>query len=226
MRNKNLSKSQDHPSLVHIWTKRAFDFVSALLLLALLSPLMLAVALAVLLVAGWPVIFSQVRAGQHGRLFTVYKFRTMTDARAPGGAPLPDAQRLTPLGYFLRKASLDELPQLWNVLKGDMSLVGPRPLLPQYTERYTPHQARRLEVRPGMTGWAQVKGRNAITWEQKFDLDVWYVDHYSLLFDLRILCLTLVKMLLREHISQAGHATVQPFTGSLSSSSSPRSDKP
>ncbi|WP_461393249.1 sugar transferase [Deferrisoma sp.] len=162
---------------------------------------------------GTPVFFRQVRPGMHGRPFVMYKFRTMTDARGPDGELLPDAERLTPFGRWLRSTSLDELPELFNVLKGEMSLVGPRPLLMEYLPLYTPEQARRHEVKPGITGWAQVNGRNALTWEEKFRLDVWYVDNQSLWLDLKILLLTLKKVLLREGISAAGEATMPRFTG-------------
>jgi lipopolysaccharide/colanic/teichoic acid biosynthesis glycosyltransferase len=162
---------------------------------------------------GSPVLFRQVRPGQHGKPFNMVKFRTMTDERGPDGAWLPDALRLTPFGRFLRASSLDELPELWNVLKGEMSLVGPRPLLMEYLPLYTPEQARRHEVRPGITGWAQVNGRNAISWADKFALDVWYVDHRSLWLDVRILWLTVRKVLVRDGISAAGEATMPRFEG-------------
>jgi sugar transferase EpsL len=165
---------------------------------------------------GSPVLFRQQRPGQHGRPFTIYKFRTMSDVRDGQGNLLPDAGRLTPFGRFLRRTSLDELPELFNVLKGEMSLVGPRPLLTEYLDRYTLEQARRHEVRPGITGWAQVNGRNALTWEQKFALDVWYVDHLSFWLDLKILALTGWKVLRCEGISQTGHATMEEFFGSAS----------
>ncbi len=158
-------------------------------------------------------MFRQQRPGLHGRPFLLLKFRTMTDARDASGTLLPDAARLTAFGRFLRAASLDELPELLNVLKGDMSLVGPRPLLMQYLGRYTPEQARRHEVRPGITGWAQVNGRNAISWEEKFRLDVWYVDHQSLWLDIRIIAMTIGKILKREGISHPGQATMEEFTG-------------
>ena len=196
--------------------KRTFDLTVALLALALLSPLLGLIALAVRLTLGAPVLFRQVRPGLHGQPFTIYKFRTMTGARDAQGNLLPDAERLTPFGRFLRSTSLDELPELFNVLKGEMSLVGPRPLLMQYLDRYTPEQMRRHEVRPGITGWAQVNGRNAITWEQKFALDVWYVDHSSLWLDLKIILLTVCKILTREGISQPGQATAREFMGSHS----------
>ena len=193
--------------------KRALDVLIAAVALALLSPLVLAVALAVRLRLGSPVLFRQQRPGLSGEPFTILKFRTMKDATDAEGRPLPDAERLTPLGRILRATSLDELPELVNVIKGDMSLVGPRPLLMQYLERYTPEQTRRHEVRPGITGWAQVHGRNALTWEEKFDLDVWYVDNRTLWLDLRILAMTVASVLRREGISQPGSATAEEFTG-------------
>jgi lipopolysaccharide/colanic/teichoic acid biosynthesis glycosyltransferase len=194
--------------------KRLLDFVVAFLtLLALALPLLL-VAWQIRRKLGSPVLFKQRRPGLHGRPFTMVKFRTMTDERDPDGVLLPDVQRLTAYGGFLRASSLDELPELWNVLCGDMSLVGPRPLLLAYLSRYTPQQARRHEVRPGITGWAQISGRNALSWEEKFRLDVWYVDHQSLWLDLRILLITIWKVIRREGISAAGEATMAPFTGS------------
>ena len=162
---------------------------------------------------GSPVVFSQKRPGLHGKPFTMYKFRTMRDAVDNHGQQLPDSERMTPMGRFLRASSLDELPELFNVLRGDMSLVGPRPLLMEYLDRYTPQQARRHEVRPGITGWAQVNGRNAISWEQKFELDVWYVDNRSFALDLKILWLTVQKVFKREGISAAGEATMPKFMG-------------
>ena len=198
----------------HDSVKRAFDIVGSAALLLLGAPLMAVIAIAVRLKLGTPVIFRQERPGIHGRPFTMLKFRTMVDARDEQGGLLPDSTRLTPLGQFLRNTSLDELPELWNVLKGDMSLVGPRPLLMEYLPLYTPFQARRHEVRPGMTGWAQVNGRNALSWERRFELDVHYVDHRSLLFDLRILTQTMLTVLRRQGITQQGHATMEPFRGS------------
>jgi lipopolysaccharide/colanic/teichoic acid biosynthesis glycosyltransferase len=165
---------------------------------------------------GSPVLFRQVRPGLQGKPFRMVKFRTMTYERGPDGALLPDAQRLTPFGRFLRASSLDELPELWNVLKGDMSLVGPRPLLMEYLPLYSPEQARRHEVRPGITGWAQVNGRNAISWADKFALDVWYVDHRSMWLDVQILWRTVRKVMVRDGISAAGEATMSKFTGSKS----------
>lgn len=193
--------------------KRLADITAAVLLLAALSPVFLILAWLIRRHLGSPVIFAQERAGLNGRPFTMYKFRTMRDARNADGTPLPDSARLTAFGRKLRASSLDELPELWNVLKGDMSLVGPRPLLTEYLPLYTPEQARRHEMRPGITGWAQVNGRNAISWPQKFRYDVWYIDHFSLRLDLNILLLTVKKVFVREGISAAGEATVQKFTG-------------
>jgi sugar transferase EpsL len=194
--------------------KRLFDLIISLLLLILLSPVVLVIALLVRVKLGRPVLFSQERPGRHGKLFRLYKFRTMRDAKDSAGNPLPDEERLTRFGRFLRASSLDELPELVNVLKGEMSLVGPRPLLVAYLERYTPEQARRHEVLPGITGWAQVNGRNALSWEDKFKLDVWYVDHQSLWLDIKILFLTLWKAFKREGISAPGSATMPEFMGS------------
>lgn len=193
--------------------KRFFDFTVAAVALLLLCLPLLALTLLVRRKLGRPAFFRQVRPGLHGKPFEMVKLRSMTDARGPGGALLPDADRLTPFGRFLRSSSLDELPGLWNVLKGDMSLVGPRPLLVEYLPLYSPEQARRHEVRPGITGWAQVNGRNAIGWDDKFKLDVWYVDHRSLWLDLKILWLTVKKVLVRDGISAAGEATMARFTG-------------
>jgi sugar transferase EpsL len=193
--------------------KRVFDLTLALLALIVLFPMIGLIALLVWLKLGAPVLFRQARPGLHGRTFTLYKFRTMTDARDAQGNLLPDAERMTPLGRFLRTTSLDELPELFNVLKGDMSLVGPRPLLMRYLDRYTPEQMRRHQVKPGITGWAQVNGRNVLTWEQKFALDLWYVDHWSFWLDLRTIALTVWRVLTREGISQPGQATAQEFMG-------------
>jgi sugar transferase EpsL len=195
------------------FAKRMLDILIAAGALALLSPLLLAIAGSVRVAIGSPVLFRQQRPGLGGRPFTILKLRTMTDERDGQGNLLPDAQRLPAFGRFLRSTSLDELPALWNVLKGDMSLVGPRPLLMQYLDRYTPEQARRHEVRPGITGWAQVNGRNALSWEEKFALDVWYVDHVSLALDLRIIGATIGKIVKREGISQPGQATMEEFRG-------------
>ncbi|WP_440112839.1 sugar transferase [Acidovorax sp. BL-A-41-H1] len=193
--------------------KRLFDLLLSFgLLLVLALPLLLLWGL-VRYKLGSPVLFRQVRPGLHGRPFMMVKFRTMTDERGTDGEMLPDAQRLTPFGRFLRATSLDELPELWNVLRGEMSLVGPRPLLMEYLPLYSPEQARRHEVRPGITGWAQVNGRNALSWEERFKLDVWYVDHRSLWLDLRILWLTVREVIVREGISAQGEATMPRFTG-------------
>lgn len=194
--------------------KRALDFLSALGGLFLLAPVLTVLALLVRRLIGSPVLFSQVRPGLGGRPFLIFKFRTMTNKRDEKGELLPDDQRLTAFGQFLRTRSLDELPELFNVLKGDMSLVGPRPLLMEYLERYTSEQARRHEVRPGITGWAQVNGRNAISWEEKFALDVWYVNNQSFLLDLKIIWKTLLRVVRREGIISAGHATMPVFMGS------------
>lgn len=193
------------------YLKRGFDIVISLVLLILLLPLLLLIALLIRLTMGRPVLFRQMRPGLHGKPFVMYKFRTMTNARDEEGRLLPDEKRLTRFGAWLRAWSVDELPELFNVLKGDMSLVGPRPLLIEYLDRYTPEQARRHEVRPGITGWAQVNGRNAITWEEKFVLDVWYVDNHSLWLDIKILILTLIKVLKMEGISAKGHVTMPKF---------------
>ncbi len=198
---------------VSLAVKRALDIVVAALGLVLLSPLLLLIAVAIATTLGRPVFFRQVRPGLHGAPFTLVKFRTMREAFSPDGRPLPDGERLTRLGSFLRQLSLDELPQLWNVLRGDLSLVGPRPLLMEYLPLYTPEQARRHEVRPGITGWAQVNGRNALSWEERFALDVWYVDNWSLWLDAKILVKTVAKVLKREGISGGGVPTMTPFTG-------------
>ena len=193
--------------------KRGWDILAAGIGLLVFFPVIFVVAVLVLVSMGRPVLFAQTRPGRDGRLFTLYKFRTMSGASGTAGE-LPDAERLTPVGRFLRRSSLDELPQLWNVLRGDMSLVGPRPLLVEYLRLYSPEQARRHEVRPGITGWAQVNGRNAQSWEERLRLDVWYVDHRSFGLDLRILWLTMLKVLRAEGVSQTGHATMPRFTGS------------
>jgi len=193
--------------------KRMIDILGSLAALLVLLPVILLVAAAIRWRMGAPVLFRQLRPGLHGRPFEMIKFRTMLNATDAQGRPLPDADRLTALGRFLRAASLDELPELWNVLKGDMSLVGPRPLLMEYLELYSPEQARRHEVKPGITGWAQVNGRNAISWEEKFRHDVWYVDNRSLWLDLKILLLSVVKVFMREGIHASSHATMPAFTG-------------
>ena len=189
------------------------DILVAIVALMLLAPPLLLLSVLVRIRFGSPVLFRQVRPGLHGRPFMMVKFRTMTDVRGADGELLPDDKRLTPFGRFLRASSLDELPELWNVLRGEMSLVGPRPLLMDYLPLYTHEQARRHEVRPGITGWAQVNGRNAVSWDERFKLDVWYVDHRSLCLDLRILWLTVRKVIVREGISAQGEATMPRFTG-------------
>jgi len=194
--------------------KRAIDVVGSCLGLLILSPLLLGIALAVRLALGAPVLFRQERPGRYGKPFIMLKFRTMTNARDAAGNLLPDEKRMTPFGWFLRRTSLDELPELINVVRGEMSLVGPRPLLMRYLPRYSPEQARRHNVRPGITGLAQVNGRNAITWDKKFDLDLWYVDHHSLWIDAKILWRTVAIILKREGISQPGHVTGEEFLGS------------
>ena len=194
--------------------KRSFDLSIALILLIGLAPLLLLVALAVRIKLGRPVLFAQNRPGLHGAPFKFYKFRSMTDARDATGELLPDAARLTPFGELMRKLSLDELLQLVNVLKGDMSLVGPRPLLMEYLPLYSERQARRHAVRPGITGWAQVNGRNALAWEERFELDVWYVEHRSFWLDLKIIAMTARRMLRPQGIAQPGQATMTRFTGS------------
>ncbi len=193
--------------------KRAFDLLVSAVLLVVLSPVLALVAMLVALRLGRPVLFTQRRPGLHAQPFTLMKFRTMTDVRGPDGVLLPDGERLTSFGRFLRSTSLDELPELWNVLRGDMSLVGPRPLLEAYLPRYSSQQARRHEVRPGLTGWAQVNGRNATTWEERFEMDVWYVDHRSMRLDLQILWWTARAVVSRHGVSADGHATMPEFQG-------------
>ncbi|MDA0244288.1 MAG: sugar transferase [Chloroflexi bacterium] len=195
------------------YAKRMFDVTIALMVLVLASPILLVTAALVRLRLGSPILFSQQRPGHHGRPFTLIKFRTMTDQRDAHGQLLPDADRLPRFGRFLRATSLDELPELWNVLKGEMSLVGPRPLLMEYIPRYTPAQMRRHEARPGITGWAQVNGRNALSWEEKFAFDVWYVDNHNLWLDLKIIWMTLRQVIKRDGINQPGEATMKPFEG-------------
>ena len=195
--------------------KRGLDVVAAGAGLLVLSPVLLATALAVRVKMGTPVLFRQERPGLHGKPFHMLKFRTMLDAADARGNPLSDAERLTPFGRWLRSTSLDELPELLNVLRGDMSLVGPRPLLMQYLALYTPEQARRHEARPGITGWAQVNGRNALSWEEKFALDVWYVDRQTFWLDVRILFLTVARVFRRQGITQGGEATARAFTSSV-----------
>lgn len=198
--------------------KTCFDRLLAMVLLLVLSPLVVCIAMVVRLKMGSPVLFRQERPGYMGRPFYVCKFRTMTDGRDENGELLPDEQRLPAFGKFLRKTSLDELPQLFNVLKGDLSFVGPRPLLMEYLPLYSPEQMRRHDVLPGITGWAQVNGRNAISWDEKFRLDVWYVDHQSFLLDLKILWLTALKVFKRDGVSAEGHVTMPKFTGNQENS--------
>ena len=193
--------------------KRVVDLVIATIALVVLSPAMLMTAIIVRIRLRSPILFSQIRPGYRGRPFRMYKFRTMLDSRDASGKPLPDEQRMTPLGEFLRSSSLDELPELWNVIRGDMSLVGPRPLMMAYLDRYSPEQARRHDVKPGLTGWAQINGRNSISWDEKFRLDVWYVDNQSLMLDIRILWMTLWAVLFRQGVSAEGHATMPEFLG-------------
>jgi sugar transferase EpsL len=195
--------------------KQTFDLVITVLASIVLSPFLALTALLVRIQLGSPVLFKQIRPGLHGKPFYIFKFRTMTSERNIDGDLLSDVQRLTKLGKFLRSASFDELPELFNILKGDMSVVGPRPLLMHYLKLYTPEQMRRHEVKPGITGWAQINGRNAITWEEKFKLDVWYVDHQSLWLDLKILYMTIWKIIKREGINQPGQATMEEFKGSI-----------
>lgn len=194
--------------------KRLFDLFLSIIGLLLLTPLSLIIAATVYLKIGFPILFKQQRPGLHCKPFTLLKFRTMKDISYYNGKPLTDSERLTPFGRFLRSTSLDELPALFNVLKGEMSIVGPRPLLMQYLTRYNKMQMRRHEVKPGISGWAQINGRNAISWEEKLSLDVWYVDHYSLLLDVKIIFWTIWKIVKREGISQAGHVTAEEFKGS------------
>lgn len=193
--------------------KHSFDFIVTLISLIILVPVFVIIAVLIRCSLGSPVFFVQTRPGLGGRCFKMIKFRTMTDERGPDGNLLPDAERLTKFGQFLRSTSLDELPELWNVLKGDMSLVGPRPLLMEYLPLYSSEQSRRHEVRPGVTGWAQINGRNALTWDEKFKLDVWYVDNQSFCLDLKILLLTIKKVSVREGISASGEVTMSKFTG-------------
>ena len=193
--------------------KRLMDILGAATGLILLSPVLAVLYVWIRRDMGAPVFFRQTRPGRGGRPFQMIKFRSMRDAKGPDGQPLPDAERLTPLGRKLRSSSLDELPELWNVLKGDMSLVGPRPLLMEYLPLYSAEQARRHEVRPGISGWAQVNGRNALSWPEKFELDVWYVDNRTIWLDLKVVWLTIVKIIRRDGISAAGEATMPKFTG-------------
>ena len=197
------------------YLKRASDLGLVLLSLPVTLPVVLLTALLLLIFQRGALIFKQLRPGRHGKLFWIYKFKTMRDARSADGTLLPDAERLTWIGQLARRYSLDELPQLWNVLKGDLSSVGPRPLLPEYLPLYTPEQAKRHQVSPGITGWAQVNGRNAITWEQKFKYDVWYVEHLSFSLDVKILARTFVKLWKPTDIQAPGSATAERFTGTL-----------
>ncbi|MDP2747793.1 sugar transferase [Pseudomonas sp.] len=193
--------------------KRLFDIIASAFGLMLLSPVIAVVAWKISHKLGSPVLFRQVRPGLNGKPFEMIKFRTMLDAVDAAGNPLPDSERMTPFGSFLRSSSLDELPELWNVLKGDMSLVGPRPLLMEYLPLYSPEQYRRHESRPGVTGWAQINGRNALNWDEKFKLDIWYVDNRTFLLDLKIILLTIKKVIVRDGISADGEATMAKFTG-------------
>ncbi len=196
-----------------LFLKRILDFLFALIGLVVLSPLLVIVTIALYFANEGKPFFFQLRPGLNGEIFKIIKFKTMNDKKDVTGNLLPDAERLTKMGSFVRKTSLDEIPQLWNLLKGDMSLIGPRPLLPEYLPLYNETQKRRHEVRPGITGWAQVNGRNAIGWSQKFELDVWYVDNISLFLDIKIVLLTLKKVFFREDISQEGQVTMQAFKG-------------
>jgi lipopolysaccharide/colanic/teichoic acid biosynthesis glycosyltransferase len=205
----------DNRSLRVFLKKRLFDLCAVCTLVPLLLPVIAVLSLLVRLTIGSPVLFVQLRPGLCHRPFKLYKFRTMTDERDAWGNMLPDEKRLTPMGRFLRTFSLDELPEFLNVLKGDMSLVGPRPLLMHYLDRYTPEQARRHEVRPGITGWAQVNGRNALSWEERFKLDVWYVDNWSFWLDIKIIGMTIRKILKREGINHPGYATMEEFKGTV-----------
>ena len=194
-------------------SKRILDLFLTIPGILILSPVFFLISILVLITNGTPIVFRQKRPGYLEKPFWVYKFRTMTDVRDVDNNLLPDGERITRLGRFLRSSSLDELPELFNILRGEMSWVGPRPLLMQYLERYSPEQTRRHEVLPGITGWAQVNGRNALTWEEKFNLDVWYVDHWSFGLDIKILLITVIKVLRREGINQPGHATAEEFMG-------------
>ena len=199
--------------MIYSVARRFIDVTGAVIALVLLGPALAVLAIAIRLTMGSPILFRQVRIGRNERHFCIFKFRTMNHLRNAAGELLPDSERLTRLGRFIRTLSVDELPQLWNVVKGDMSLVGPRPLLPEYLPRYTPRQRRRHEVMPGLTGWAQINGRNALNWERRFELDVWYVENCSLSLDMRILALTVAGVLRREGVSQDGHATMSEFLG-------------
>lgn len=208
IQKKNRTSSIGYPC------KRALDLALTIPALIILSPLLVLLALLVRIRLGSPILFRQQRPGLHGKPFTMYKFRTMTNARDADGKLLPTAVRITPFGRFLRKSSMDELPELFNVLRGDMSIIGPRPLRMEYLHRYTEEQMRRHCVMPGITGWAQIHGRNALTWEQKFNLDVWYVDHQSFWVDIVIICLTILQVVSQEGISPPGMETPEEFRGS------------
>ncbi|MGX5683812.1 sugar transferase [Chryseobacterium cucumeris] len=199
--------------MYRVFLKRVFDFILALTGLLIISPVFIVFFIALAIANEGKPFFLQKRPGKSGKIFTIIKFKTMNDKTDSEGNLLPDAERLTAVGSFVRKTSIDEIPQLINVLIGDMALIGPRPLLVQYLPLYNEHQARRHEVRPGITGWAQINGRNAISWEEKFNLDVWYVDHVSFILDLKIIFLTIKKVFIREGISADGHVTIEPFQG-------------
>lgn len=209
-----MNEGPRHRSIYQQFVKRPLDLLAGVLTLIAISPLLLVIYVLLRLTIGAPVVFRQTRPGYHGRPFIIYKFRTMSDRRDHSGRLLPDEMRVTRVGQIVRSSSLDELPEIFNVLRGEMSFVGPRPLLMQYLDRYTAEQARRHEVVPGITGWAQVHGRNALTWERRFDLDVWYVDHQSFVLDVRILGLTFWKVIKREGISQDGYVSAPEFRGS------------
>lgn len=223
MRDEVSDLHSHHRRAEQLWIKRLVDGAIASLLLIILSPLIGGIALMLWATMGRPLLFRQTRSGLYGRPFQIIKFRTMTDKQDSFGRALPDEMRLTPVGRFLRATSLDELPELWNVLRGELSLVGPRPFLARYLERYSPEQARRHEVMPGITGWAQINGRNDLSWEQKFALDVWYVDNWSLGLDFRILGKTFWQVLKRDGISRSGHASAPEFMGRGSLEESERS---
>ena len=193
--------------------KHSLDRILAILFLIGTSPLLAIIAFLLLIQNNGSPFFSQIRPGKHGKLFTIYKLKTMRDTRSNSGDLLPDHQRTTPIGSIIRKLSLDELPQLWNVLKGDMSFVGPRPLLPEYLPLYSKEQEKRHEVKPGITGWAQVNGRNTISWEQKFEYDLWYIQHQSFILDIKILGMTLTKVFKTKHVNATGQITMEPFNG-------------
>jgi sugar transferase EpsL len=215
-------KKQNSDRRIQLFLKRLFDIIAAITGLVLLSPLLLFLAAAARLKIGSPVLFRQQRPGLNSKSFTIYKFRTMIDVYDSKGSPLPDDERLPAFGKFLRSTSLDELPELFNVLKGNMSIVGPRPLMTKYLDRYTPEQARRHQVKPGITGWAQVNGRNAVSWEDKFRLDVWYVDNWSLYIDLKIILKSFALVFKRTGVTQDGRATVDEFMGTEQNEFKPR----